>query len=67
MAKRVRVILKGGIKLQPQGVPGVAPWVKMRMWVQSLASLSVFRIRCGSKLWHRSQRRLGSRVAMAVA
>ena len=35
--------------------------------VGSLASLSGLRVRCCSELWYRSQVRLGSGVAMAVA
>ena len=46
------------------GVPNI---VSMKMWVQSLASLSGLRIWCCCKLWHRLQMRLGSSVAMAVA
>ena len=54
-----------------QGVLVVVQWVKdltlsLRMWVQSLASLSGLRIWCGCKLWHRSQMWLASSVAMAV-
>ena len=39
----------------------------MRMRVRSLALLSGLRIWCCHELWFRSQRRFGSRVAMAVA
>ena len=38
----------------------------MRMWVQSLASISGLRIQRCRELWHRSQTRLGSRMAVAV-
>ena len=38
----------------------------MRLRVQSLASLSGLRIRHCRELWHRSQMRLGSDVAVAV-
>ena len=40
--------------------------VFMRMWVWSLALLSVLRIWRGGKLWHRSQMCLRSSVAVAV-
>ena len=39
----------------------------MRMWVQSLDLLSESRIWCCCELWCRSQMRLGSGVAVAVA
>ena len=39
----------------------------MRLWVQSLASLSGLRIQSCGELWYRSQTRLGSQVAVAVA
>ena len=38
----------------------------LRLWVQSLASLSGLRIRHCHKLWCRSQMRLGSGVAVAL-
>ena len=38
----------------------------MRMWVQSLASISGLRILCRCELWHRLQTQLGSGVAVAV-
>ena len=38
----------------------------MRLWVQSLALLSVLRIQCCCELWCRLQTRLGSCVAVAV-
>ena len=41
--------------------------VSMTIRVQSLASLSGFRIRRCRDLWCRSQIRLGSRIAVAVA
>ena len=42
--------------------------VSMRMWLQSLASsLSGSEIQHCNKLWCRSQRRLGSSVAIALA
>ena len=39
----------------------------VRLWVQSLVSLSGLRIRHHHELWYRSQTRLGSGVAVAVA
>ena len=39
----------------------------MRMWVQSLASLSGLRIQHCCELWHRSQTWLGSHIAVALA
>ena len=39
----------------------------MRWWVRPLASLSGLGIQCCRELWCRSQTRLGSCVAMAVA
>ena len=39
----------------------------MRLWVQSLASLSGLRIWCWCELWCRSQMQLGSCMAVAVA
>ena len=53
------------------GVLFASPWVKnllvsMRTWVQSLALLSGQKIWGCHKLWHRSQLRLGSNVAVAV-
>ena len=39
----------------------------MKLWVQSLASLSGLRSQCCYKLWNRSQMQLGSSMAMAVA
>ena len=39
----------------------------MRLWVRSLPLLSGLRIQCCHKLWCRSQMRLGSRVAVALA
>ena len=39
----------------------------MRLWVQSLALLSGLRIRHFCERWYRSQTRLGSDVAVAVA
>ena len=39
----------------------------MRLWIQSLASLSGLRIRHCPELWCRSQTWLGSGVAMALA
>ena len=56
-----------------KGVPVVAQWAKnpdivsARMRIQSLALLSGFRIRCCHELWYRSQIRLRSDVAVAVA
>ena len=52
------------------GVSVVAQWKQiqlgaMRLWVQSLASLSELRIRCCSELWCRLQTRLGSGIAVA--
>ena len=52
------------------GVPIVAQWKQiqletMRLWVQSLASISGLRIQRCCELWCRSQMGLG-RVAMAV-
>ena len=41
--------------------------VSMRMWVQSLASLSGLRICCCYMLWYSSQMRFGSSIAVAVA
>ena len=38
----------------------------MRLWVGSLASLSGLRIQCCRELWHGSQMRLGSGVAVAL-
>ena len=38
----------------------------MRLWVLSLVSLSGLRIWCYRELWHRSQTRLGSGVAVAL-
>ena len=38
----------------------------MRMWLQSLASLSGFKIWHCSELWYRSQTQLGSLIAVAV-
>ena len=60
------------LKLGTPGVPVVAQWVKnlasiYEMWVQSLFSLGGLRIWCCYELWCRSQVRLGSCVAMAVA
>ena len=40
--------------------------VSIRMQVRSLASLSRLRIRHWRELWHRSQTRLGSNIAVAV-
>ena len=53
-------------------ISGLAQWVKnptvsMRMWVRSLASLSGLSIECCCKLQSKSQLRLGSYVAVAVA
>ena len=42
------------------------PLGTMRLWVQSLASLSGFRIRHCGELWWRLQTRLGSCIAVAV-
>ena len=39
--------------------------VSTRMQIRSLASLSRLRILCCHKLWHRSQRWLGSHIAVA--
>ena len=39
----------------------------MRLGVQSLASLSGLRIQCCCELWCRSQKRLGSGIAVALA
>ena len=55
-----------------RGVSVVAQWkrillVTMRWWVQSLASLSRLRIWHCHELWCRSQTRLGSRFAVAMA
>ena len=55
-----------------EGVPGMAQWKKirlgtMRLRVRSSASLSGLRIQCCHELWYRSQTRLGSGVAVAVA
>ena len=55
------------------GVPIVAQWLTnptrdfMRLWVRSLALLSGLRIWCCHELWCRSQIRLGSLVAVALA
>ena len=54
-----------------QGVLVVVQWVKdltlsLRMWVQSLASLSGLRIWCGQEQWCRSQMKLESSIAVAV-
>ena len=54
------------------GVPVVAQrqqiqLVSMRLWVQSLASLSGLRIQRYHELWCRSQTRLGGGTAAAVA
>ena len=38
----------------------------MRMWVQSLASLSVLRVQHCRELWYRSQTQLRSCIAVAV-
>ena len=74
-----RLLLKTGILTRlplkwecKEFLPIVAQWVKdphivsMKMWVQSLASLSVLRIRCGPKLQCKLQMWLGPAVAMAV-
>ena len=53
-------------------VPLVAQWlgnltsIIMKMWVQSLASLSVLRVQRSRELWCMSQMRLRSRVAVAL-
>ena len=54
------------------GVPIVVQWKQiqpgtMRMWVQSLASLSGSGIWCCLELWCSLQMQLGSRMAVAVA
>ena len=53
------------------GVPIAMQWkliqlVTMRLQIQSLASLSGLRIWRCHELWYRSQRWLGSRIAVAV-
>ena len=53
------------------GVPVVVQWKQiwlgaMRLWVQSLASLSGFRIRHCHELWCRSQTQLGSGAAVVL-
>ena len=58
-------------KAEELGVPIVAQWKQirlgtMRLWVQSLASLSDLRIRHCPELLCRSQTQLGSRVAAAL-
>ena len=50
----------------------MAPWKRirlgtMRLQVRSLALLSGLRIQCCCELWCRSQIRLGSGIAVAVA
>ena len=55
-----------------QGVPIVVQWKQiqlgtLRLWVRSLASLSGLKIWHCHKLWCRSQMRLGSGIAVAVA
>ena len=60
-----RSVAKDPRSERPPGVPGVAQWVKNLTSI--LASLSGLRIqRCG-ELLHRSQIRLRSGVAVAVA
>ena len=59
-------------KLLCHGVPVMAQWKRirlgaMRLRVPSLASLSGLRIWCCRELWCRSQMRLGSHMAVAVA
>ena len=59
-------------KKQSLGVPIVAQrlqtrLVSMRTWVPSLALLSGLKIQCCRELRCRSQRRLGSSIAVAVA
>ena len=49
------------------GVPGLRILlVFIRIWVQSLASLSGLRVQRSCELWCRSQTQLGARVAVAV-
>ena len=59
-------------KISTSGVPAMAQQKQiqletMMLRIQSLASLSGLRIRCCRELWLRSQMRLGSGVAVAVA
>ena len=54
------------------GVPAMAQWKWiqlgiMRLWVQSLTSISGLRIQCCCELWCTSQTWLGSCTAVAVA
>ena len=54
------------------GVPVVVQWKRirlgtMKLWVRSLVSLSGLRIQRYRELWCRSQTRLGSGVAVALA
>ena len=52
----------------PSWLGGWWTWlVSMRMWVRSLALLSGLGIPCCCELWCRSQMRLGSHIAVAVA
>ena len=64
-------ILQDSIHTTYLGVPVVAQWKgiqlgTMRLWVQSLASLSGLGIQCYPELWCRSQMHFGFHVAMAV-
>ena len=66
------VAIAGLFKLGPEGVPVVAQWKQiqlgtMRSWVQSLTLLGGLRIGHCCDLSCRSQMRLGSHVAVAVA
>ena len=63
-------LIKRDLKIHRHGVPVVAQRKliqlrTMRLWVQSLALLSGLRIWHCRELWYRSQRRLGSGVAVA--
>ena len=55
-----------------RGVPVMAQWKQiqlgaMRFRVQTLASLSGLRIQCCHDLWYRSQMKLESGIAVALA
>ena len=73
-AQQVQVAAKcwGDKKEKRKGVPLMAQWkqillASMRTQVQPLTSLSGLRIRRCSELWCRSQMRLKSGIAVAVA
>ena len=68
---RLMHILNSLIKKKKPGLPFVAQWkgiwlVSMRMWVQSLASISGLRIQRCRELWCQLQTQLRSHIAMAV-